>query len=175
MRVIAGEFRSRNLKSLPGLGTRPTPDRLRESLFSILQPRIEGAVFVDAYAGTGAVGIEALSRGAARVVFIERSVVAIKVIEDNLHALGIGNRGKVFRGLVTTGLRKHTADATIVFLDPPYDDENEYTLALDWLGANPPGLVIAQHHPKCVLLEAYGRLQRGRVVRQGDNSLSFYE
>ena len=80
MRVIAGEFRSRKLKSLPGMDTRPTPDRLRESLFSILQPRIEGSVFIDAYAGTGAVGIEALSRGAARVVFLERNAAAVRVI-----------------------------------------------------------------------------------------------
>src|SRR5450432_2513413 len=105
MRVIAGEFRSRKLKSLEGMATRPTPDRLRESLFSILQPRIEGAVFIDAYAGTGAVGIEALSRGASRVIFLERNPAAVKVIDDNLYSLGIGNRGKVVKGRVSNGLR----------------------------------------------------------------------
>jgi len=175
MRVIAGEFRSRKLKSLPGLETRPTPDRLRESLFSILQPRIEGSVFVDAYAGTGAVGIEAISRGAARVLFLERNPAALRIIDDNLHSLGIGNRGRVVRGRVSSLLRIHAADATIVFLDPPYDDENEYTSTLEWLGAHPRALVIAQHHPKRELQEAYGSLVRGRVVRQGDNALTFYE
>src|SRR5882724_8089704 len=125
MRVIAGEFRSRKLKSLEGLDTRPTPDRLRESLFSILQPWIEGAVFIDAYAGTGAVGIEALSRGAARVLFLERNPAAVRVIDDNLYSLGIGNRGKVVRGRVSNQLRAHGTGASIVFLDPPYglDDE----------------------------------------------------
>ena len=175
MRVIAGEFRSRKLKSLPGLDTRPTPDRLRETLFSILQPRIEGAVFIDAYAGTGAVGIEALSRGAARVLFLELNPAALKVIDDNLYSLGVGNRGRVVRGRVTSQLRVHGAGATIVFLDPPYDYEDEYTTTLEWLGEHPPELVIAQHHLKRVLNESYGALQRVRVVRQSDNALSFYE
>src|ERR1041384_5857800 len=104
MRVIAGEFRSRRLKSIPGLATRPTPDRLRETLFDILAPRIEGTVFLDAYAGTGAVGIEALSRGAARVLFIESSRAAAAVIRDNLASLGIGSRSEVFTGKVHQSL-----------------------------------------------------------------------
>ena len=82
MRVIGGEFRSRPLKSLPGLDVRPTPDRLRESLFNVLATRIAGTVFADAYAGTGAVGIEALSRGASRAVFIEQSRSAVRVIRE---------------------------------------------------------------------------------------------
>ncbi len=89
MRVIGGEFRSRRLNSVPGLDTRPTPDRLRETLFNVLAPRIEGAVFVDAYAGTGAVGIEALSRGAARCVFLEISRRAAETIRENLFALQV--------------------------------------------------------------------------------------
>ena len=84
MRVIGGEFRSRQLKTLPGLEVRPTPDRLRETLFNILAPRIEGAVFADIYAGSGAVGIEALSRGASRAIFVEQSRVAANVIRENL-------------------------------------------------------------------------------------------
>src|SRR5690349_8149835 len=100
MRVIAGEFRSRQLKTLAGLDTRPTPDRLRESLFNVLAPRIEGTVFVDAYAGTGAVGIEALSRGAARAVFIERSRSAAAVIRDNVRSLAVTDRATVLHGKV---------------------------------------------------------------------------
>ena len=92
MRVIAGEFRSRRLKSIPGLATRPTPDRLRETLFDILQTRIGGAVFLDAYAGTGAVGIEALSRGAARAFFLERNRTAINAIRENLASLQLESR-----------------------------------------------------------------------------------
>ena len=175
MRVIAGEFRSRKLKSLEGMETRPTPDRLRESLFSILLAKIDGAVFIDAFAGTGAVGIEALSRGAQQVLFLENNPAAVRVIDDNLHSLGIGNRGKVIKGRVLSSLRKHGEGASIVFLDPPYDIDGDYTDTLEWLGEHPPALVIAQHHPKRVLKEAYGNLQRQRVVKQGDNALTFYE
>ena len=94
MRVIGGEFRSRALKSLPGLDVRPTPDRLREALFNVLAPRIEGVVFADLYAGTGAVGIEALSRGAAKAIFVEQKHAAVRAIRENLRSLGIeGARG----------------------------------------------------------------------------------
>src|SRR5579875_1097426 len=98
MRVIAGRFRSRKLKSVPGLAVRPTPDRLRESLFSILAPRLDGAIFLDAYAGSGAVGIEALSRGAKHAVFIERNGHALAVLRENLAALQIREEATVVRG-----------------------------------------------------------------------------
>src|ERR1700761_7393171 len=98
MRVIGGEFRSRTLKSGPGLDVRPTPDRLRETLFDILGPRVEGATFADVYAGTGAVGIEALSRGAAHAYFLERNRKALDVIRENLAALGLESRATVVAG-----------------------------------------------------------------------------
>jgi 16S rRNA (guanine(966)-N(2))-methyltransferase RsmD len=172
MRVIAGEFRSRKLKSLPGLATRPTPDRLRETLFDVLQLRIDGAVFVDAYAGTGAVGIEALSRGAARAVFLEKDRRAVEIIRENLAALGLHERAKVAQGSVQLMLAANPGD--IVFLDPPYEREREYTLALDVLGENPPPLVVAQHSRHFALADDYGKLHRTRVLKQGDNVLSFY-
>src|SRR5271166_2889173 len=96
MRVIAGEFRSRKLKTLPGLKTRPTPDRLREALFNVLAPRIPETVFLDLYAGTGSVGIEALSRGSRRAIFVEHSRAAAQTIRDNLRALGLEGRAEVF-------------------------------------------------------------------------------
>ncbi|MBV8828029.1 MAG: RsmD family RNA methyltransferase, partial [Acidobacteriaceae bacterium] len=95
MRVIAGRFRSRLLKSVPGLNVRPTPDRLREALFNVLAPRIEGAVFLDAYAGSGAVGIEALSRGAQHAILIERNAQALSVLRDNLRTLGLEEQATV--------------------------------------------------------------------------------
>ena len=101
MRVIGGEFRSRVLKSPPGLDVRPTPDRLREALFNILAPRIEGTVFADIYAGTGAVGIEALSRGAARAIFIEQSRSAVNVIRENVQALDLSLRSEIRQGRAT--------------------------------------------------------------------------
>lgn len=173
MRVIAGEFRSRRLKTLPGAETRPTPDRLRETLFDILSPRIEGVTFLDAYAGTGAVGIEALSRGAGRAVFLEKNRAALEIIRDNLDALEIARRAAVIPGPVLRALPNHPAD--IVFLDPPYDQEREYAAALQTLGENPPAVVIAQHSRFHPLGEEYGRLRRVRELRQGDNMLSFYQ
>jgi 16S rRNA (guanine(966)-N(2))-methyltransferase RsmD len=172
MRVIAGEFRSRRLKSIPGNSTRPTPDRLRETLFNILAPRIEGATFLDAYAGTGAVGIEALSRGAARVYFLERNRAALDAIRENLAALGAEARATVAAGPALLSLLRFHAE--IVFLDPPYDLEREYRAAMDLLAEAPPPLVIAQHSVRLPLGESYGVLVRGRVVKQGDNALSFY-
>jgi 16S rRNA (guanine966-N2)-methyltransferase len=173
MRVIAGEFRSRKLKTLPGLDTRPTPDRLRESLFSIIAARLEGAVFIDGYAGTGAVGIEALSRGARRVVFIERSRAALGVIRDNLAALGIAGSAEVAAGKTAALLPRYPGD--IVFLDPPYALESEYEACLAVLGERPPALLIVQHSTRASLPARAGALHRTRVVRQGDNALSFYE
>src|SRR3954462_5476609 len=129
MRVIAGEFRSRRLKTLPGQSLRPTPDRLREALFNILAPRIAGATFLDAYAGSGAVGIEALSRGAAHAIFIEKHPAAVQIIRDNLESLGIAARATVVRGAAVTVLPRYEAD--IYFLDPPYTAPAEYQSALN--------------------------------------------
>jgi 16S rRNA (guanine966-N2)-methyltransferase len=171
MRVIGGEFRSRRLKSLPGDATRPTPDRLRETLFDILQSRIEGATLVDAYAGTGAVGIEALSRGARHVYFLERARPALEAIRENLASLEVASRATVVAGKVLDNLRLQPAD--IVFLDPPYDLEREYTEALRILAEAPPQLIIVQHSVRYALPEVPG-LTRTRQVKQGDNVLSFF-
>jgi len=172
MRVIAGEFRSRKLKSIPGVATRPTPDRLRETLFDILQTRMEGAVFVDAYAGTGAVGIEALSRGARHAFFLERNRAALEAIRENLAALHLESRATVLTGPVILTLARCQAD--LVFLDPPYDQEREYAAALELLAQTPPSLVIVQHAVRFPLEQEYSGLRRTRILKQGDNALSFY-
>jgi len=173
MRVIAGEFRSRKLKTLPGLDTRPTPDRLREALFNILAPRIAGVTFLDAYAGTGSVGIEALSRGAERAIFVEKNRAAVDVIRENLSALGLANRAEVFTGKSIWVLDRLAAD--IVFLDPPYELQREYDESMQVLAARSYPRVIVQHASRFQLAVEYGPLRRTRVVKQGDNSLSFYE
>jgi len=172
VRIIGGEFRSRRLKSLPGWATRPTPDRLRETLFDILGGQIENTVFLDAYAGTGAVGIEALSRGAARAVFIERSRNATRVLRENLSSLGLEGRALVVPRTVTSSIAHHQAD--IVFMDPPYDREAEYADALNVLAGQRLKLVVVQHSVRFMLAGSYGRLQRTRILKQGDNALSFY-
>lgn len=173
MRVIAGRLRSRRLKSVPGVAVRPTPDRLREALFNVLTPYIEGATFVDAYAGSGAVGIEALSRGARRVVLIEKKPQAINVIRENLISLGIEDEIEVVQGSAAKLLSKYPCD--IAFVDPPYDQEQEYSAALQALAGSGCSLAIAQHASRLELPGICGGLGKTRVMKQGDNFLSFYE
>jgi 16S rRNA (guanine(966)-N(2))-methyltransferase RsmD len=176
MRVIAGEFRSRRLLSLPGLDTRPTPDRLRETLFNILAPMIEGSTFVDAYAGTGSVGIEAISRGAKLAVFIEKDRGAVEVIKMNLASLEIKSRGRIVRGAAAAHLATFLAgnDVDIVFLDPPYPKEIEYQTSLEAIAAKPPRLTVVQHSVRYAIPAEYQGLVRTRTVKQGDNALSFF-
>ena len=173
MRIIAGQFRSRRLKSVPGPAVRPTPDRLRESLFNILAPRIPGTVFLDAYAGSGAVGIEAFSRGAKHVVLIERNKQALEIIRENVASLGIADDVSIVRGEAAVLLRNYPCD--IAFVDPPYEQTSEYTNTVTALSETPCGLVVAQHPSRLILEDTYGALQKTRIVKQGDNSLSFYE
>lgn len=151
----------------------PTPDRLREALFNVLAPRLEGAVFLDAYAGSGAVGIEALSRGAKRIILIERNAQAVAVIRENLHSLGIEREATLVRGSATPALRNYRPD--IAFIDPPYEDTNEYAKSLLALSESGCPVVIAQHASRTVLENVYGTMKKTRVLKQGDNSLSFYE
>ena len=173
MRVIAGEFRSRKLKSVPGRLVRPTPERLREALFSVLVSQLPGKVFVDAYAGSGAMGIEAFSRGASRVVLIEKNPEAILVIEENLASLAIKQGVMLARGSAARLLPKYVCD--IAFIDPPYDQPKEYADSMAALDQIECPLVIAQHESRFVMEEAYSGLRKVRVLRQGNNSLSFFE
>ena len=173
MRVIAGEFRSRKLASVPGMYVRPTPDRLREALFNVLAPRIAGITFLDAYAGSGAVGIEALSRGASRLILIERRADAIATIRQNLSVLKIEDRANVVRGSASVLLPNYPAD--IAFMDPPYELAAEYQNSLLALADTSCWLAIAQHESRVQLEDRYGPFMKMRVLKQGDNSLSFFE
>lgn len=186
MRIIAGLYGSRRLEAPPGMNTRPTSDRLRETLFNVLAARMGGIAFLDLYAGSGAVGLEALSRGAARVTFVERATPALKVLRRNLEQLGIERGFEIRAEPVAAFLRSATKAGPkptpyeVVFLDPPYDAAEEYTVALGLLseaqGILAPGaLVIAEHRRKQTLEERYGRLQRTRLLEQGDAALSFYQ
>jgi 16S rRNA (guanine(966)-N(2))-methyltransferase RsmD len=185
VRIIAGSLRSRRLEAPPGLATRPSSDRLRETLFNVLAPRIEGAVFLDLYAGSGAVGLEALSRGAARVEFVERDAAALKVLRGNLERLGIAGGFRIHAVAVGAFLRR-AAEAPkqeryeVVFLDPPWDAAEEYAATLGFLGGPAAGLlgeealVIVEHRRKVRLEDRYGSLERTRLLEQGDAALSFY-
>jgi 16S rRNA (guanine966-N2)-methyltransferase len=182
MRVIAGQYRSRVLHAPPGLDTRPTSDRLRETLFNVLAPHIEGSIFLDLYAGSGAVGIEALSRGAAQAIFVEKAEPALRAIRTNLAALGIQENYSLEARSVSAALKRLTETsqhADLVFLDPPYALEKEYAATLNQLGEcrgllTPDALVIAEHQKRRELDPQYGTLVRHRVLKQGDAALSFY-
>ena len=185
MRVIAGTYKSRILKSLKGLALRPTSDRLRETLFNVLAPNIAGSRFIDLFAGTGAIGIEALSRGAAEVVFIENHAPAVTLIRSNLESLGINSGATVLpvdalRGLALLASQKclSATGYNFVFLDPPYAAAEDYSRVLEFLGSGdllaPGGMVIAEHRRNFDLPEEFGALERFRVLKQGDAALSFY-
>lgn len=182
MRIIAGKYRGRNLKSPPSLQVRPTSDRLRETLFNVIAPRIEGARFLDLCAGSGAVGLEALSRGAIHVTFVDRSRKMCALIESNLDLTRVPEEEtEVIQSeagdFVRHAVARHPA-WDIVFFDPPYD--NDYLRTLDVFGVNTAtllsqtGLLVAEHHHKNHLPETIGELTRIRVLKQGDSSLSFF-
>ena len=183
MRVIAGEFRSRPLAAPKGRDTRPTSDRLRETLFNVLAPRVAGAIFLDLYAGSGAVGIEALSRGAKEAIFVENAEPALRAIRANLSSLGIRGGYALEPRAAAAALKRLAVSGRVVdlvFLDPPYGEIAEYELALGTLGGKcrdalaPDAVVIAEHLKKLDLAERYGALARFRLLKQGDSALSFY-
>src|SRR2546428_13715721 len=181
MRIIAGKYRGRKLKNPPSLRTRPTSDRLRETLFNVLAPHIGGARFLDLGAGSGAVGIEALSRGAAHVTFVDRSRKMCVLIQANLDLCQIpkdqteivlSEAAEFLRRVIT----RKSGSWDIVFFDPPY--ANNYLRTLDLFDAGllaDDTLLVIEHHRKNELPEELGRLRRQRILKQGDSALSFYE
>ena len=184
MRVIAGKFRSRPLHSLQGLDIRPTADRLRETLFNVLtagNPQaLEGSVWVDLFAGTGAVGIEALSRGAAMVYFVEHSRRAVELIKRNLESLKIAQGFRVLQQEALhaiSQLEAQAVQASFVFLDPPYRMQNAYRETLEALAGTElarNALIIAEHEKRFDPGDSFGDLRRTRALQQGDAALSFY-
>ena len=181
MRIIAGAFKGRNLKSPPSMNVRPTSDRLRETLFNVIAPRIEGARFLDLCAGSGAVGIEAISRGASHVTFVDRSRRMCKLIEANVELCRIPEEQQVIYCSEANEFLRQSKDERwdIVFFDPPYKDD--YLKTLEYVGSNTAklltddGLLIAEHHHKNALPEIVGELRRTRVLKQGDSALTFYQ
>lgn len=181
MRIISGIYRGLRLKILKGGNLRPTSDQLRETLFDILGPKVEGSSFLDAYAGSGAVGLEAFSRGAREVVFIEHHRAAAELIRSNLAALSIHEGFRLLSCQVVTGLGRLAEEGSrfdFVFLDPPYNEIREYHHVLRQIGRGqlllPSSVVIAEHSRHCQLEEKYSSLRRNRLLRHGDAQLAFY-
>lgn len=181
MRVIAGLFRSRRLKGTPPAGTRPTSDKLRETLFNILGSITEGAVFLDGYAGIGGVGIEAISRGAHAVHFVDGSRKACALIRENLKSLEIESGSRVLETEMARALDIFEKEGTafdIAFLDPPYERADLYETDLIAFGSRPlvkkDGVLVVEHSKRAELPERAGVLHRARVLAHGDSCLSFY-
>jgi len=174
VRIIAGALKGRRLESPAWAGLRPTSDRLRETLFNVLAPRIVGMRVLDGFAGTGAVGIEALSRGAAHVTFVERDRRAVALIERNLQRCGVRDRYAIIRDdLGTASARFSQAAFDLIFLDPPYDMDASEPMRAAGERLAPDGLLVVEHSKRRGPVMVSG-LQHARELTAGDSALSFY-
>lgn len=177
MRIIAGRFKGRTLHGPPAQGVRPTSDRLRETLFNLVDVEAPGCRVLDAFAGTGALGLEALSRGATQVVFVDRDPRALAVVRRNVEACGAANACMIVRGEFLGLARQWRGDPPfdLVLLDPPYDFR-ELDAALVEAAAlvRPGGLVVLEHARRREVPAAAGALQLRRRVPAGDSQLAFY-
>lgn len=177
LRITGGKFRGRKIKSPPKLISRPTLDRVREALFNILGNDLTGIRFFDLYAGVGLVGIEALSRGADEVVFVEKDAGLARILRENLRLIGEERKGKIYRGSAGRVIaRLLETPADVIFLDPPYaGGEAGLLLAkLGDAGISPKTKVVVQHHGKTKLPPTVGNLRKMREERYGDTLLSFF-
>jgi 16S rRNA (guanine966-N2)-methyltransferase len=175
LRIVAGSLKGRRLLSPTWTGLRPTSDRLRETLFNILGQTCHGVSVLDAFAGTGAVGIEALSRGAAHVMFVDHDPRALSLIRQNLERCGVTDRYTIQRmDLARSGLPAFPTAFDLIFLDPPY--EVNPTTACELLAASlrDGGLLVVEHARRMDVPEAIAELHRTRIVTAGDSALSFY-
>jgi 16S rRNA (guanine966-N2)-methyltransferase len=177
MRVTGGTGRGRQLKAPAGSGVRPTSDKVKQALFNILGQRVAGSVFLDLYAGAGGVGIEALSRGAERVVFVDASRESVKTIRQNIERTGFGDSATVIQSGTEPFLKKLSGPYDVVFLDPPYAAELAPLLQLVASAGilKPDTVVIAEHFKKQPSPGRAGALMLFREARYGDTVLAFYK
>jgi 16S rRNA (guanine966-N2)-methyltransferase len=175
MRVIAGSLKGRRLEAPDWPGLRPTSDKLRETLFNVLAPRIDGARVLDGYAGSGAVGIEALSRGAAHVTFVERDARAVRLIETNLRRCAVSDRYAIIRAGFADARSRLGRPFDIVFLDPPYG-AGEMTAALGAAATlvTASGVLVIEHARRDEAPVEAGELAKTRDLVSGDSALTFY-
>ncbi|MFH1848151.1 MAG: 16S rRNA (guanine(966)-N(2))-methyltransferase RsmD [Candidatus Omnitrophota bacterium] len=180
MRVIAGQFRSRLISPPKGANIRPTSDRVKESLFAILSRFVEGKKALDLFSGSGSLGIEALSRGAQSVVFVDNRTQCVSAITDNLYVLGINNSKVVLKGafLFIKSAFKAEISFDVIFADPPYyKDLAKKTLKLldNYNIITSSGLVIIEHHKRDTLPDGLTNLGLFRQAKYGETLLSFFK
>lgn len=181
LRVIGGEAKGRKLNILKGKAVRPTADRVKEALFNILRGKIIGAEVLDLFAGVGSLGIEALSRGAKRAVFVDKRAAGAGIIRKNLARLHFHDRAEVYQKEVSPTVRwlaQRGREFNLVFIDPPYgSDLAEKTLRnlTESSIVEEEGIVVVEHHRKGIMPGEVGGLKLIRDERYGDTSLSFYK
>jgi len=183
MRVIAGDFGGRRLKAVPGTNTRPTTDKVKESMFNIIGPYFNGGVGLDLFAGTGGLGIEALSRGIDRAIFIDKDYKALSTVRENLAALGLQkDRAEVQKNdakRALEGLKARGESFDLVFLDPPYKLTGLYQeLILHLQEQNmlrEGAVIVAEHSEEVELPDRFEGAVRWRLATYGEISISFYE
>ena len=179
-RIIGGTGKGRRLRTPRGEATRPTGARVRQTLFDILAPRVPGCRFLDAFAGNGGVGLEALSRGAARVVLVDQSRAAIEVVRENARLVAAaGGDVQIYHQdarIALAALADSGVRFDVIYLDPPYASPL-YEPLLEEAGRllERAGVVVAEHFHKRALPETIGGLVSTRSVRIGDHKLTFYE
>lgn len=179
MRIVAGRFKGRRLAGPGREAIRPTSDRLRETLFNVLGQGTEGLRVLDGFAGTGALGLEALSRGASHVTFVDRSPAALAIVQSNLEHCGATDLAELVRAdfdrLPGHPRWRDMGPFDLILLDPPYDRtdlEGPLTTAAALLGAG--GRLVLEHARRVTVPEQAGGLERSRLLEAGDSALSFY-
>ncbi|SFE41634.1 16S rRNA (guanine(966)-N(2))-methyltransferase RsmD [Alteribacillus iranensis] len=180
MRIISGDYKGRTIKAVPGMKTRPTSDKVKESLFNRIGPYFDGGAVLDLYAGTGNLGIEALSRGCDTCVFIDQSSQAVRVVKHNIKNLGIMKNTEVYRNdakraLYIMGNRKRSFD--LIFLDPPYAKEqlsNIVEIIEEQNLLTEEGQIVCEHHSETVLPEDIQSFRKSQAVTYGDTGITIY-
>ena len=175
MRVITGSAKGRRLKTLPGIDVRPTTDGVKEAIFSIVQFEVEGAVVLDLFAGSGQLGIEALSRGASKVIFVDNSAESIKVVKDNLQNTRLEENAVVINTANNAILRSTREKFDIAILDPPYNHnliQKSMPQLVEKMAEG--GIIICEHEKETVLPESFGDFSVSKVYRHGRATLTAY-
>ncbi|MBP1936472.1 16S rRNA (guanine(966)-N(2))-methyltransferase RsmD [Paenibacillus sediminis] len=180
MRVISGSAKGRALKGVPGMGTRPTTDKVKEAIFSMIGPYFEGGMALDLFAGTGGLGIEALSRGMDRAIFIDMEPKSIEVIRANLKSTGLAEKAEVYRNdavRAIKALEKRSVSFDLVFLDPPYrlKHGDELMQLMDERGLlNPQAIVVLEYESSYEYPESFGHFVCQRKAIYGETAVSIY-
>ncbi|EMA6341290.1 16S rRNA (guanine(966)-N(2))-methyltransferase RsmD [Bacillus cytotoxicus] len=181
MRVVSGKCKGHPLKAVPGSTTRPTTDKVKESIFNIIGPYFEGGSALDLFGGSGGLGIEALSRGMDKVIFVDRDHKAVKIIHQNLESCRVHNQAEVYRNdaeRAVKALVKREVSFDLILLDPPYKDQKIVSLIsiIDQHGLlNEDGLIMAEHGNEVILPETIGELVKVRAEKYGITAISIYK